>query len=96
MSVSLSSGMGATLQKCQRCGKALARGEGGPVPKLFRLMAAMSLAAVHAGMWLWEEMSGDFCGRCRKWLAFLCVVLAGMVLAGVAAGLRWALRQGIF
>lgn len=83
------------MSGCHRCRRALGPGEGRPVALLFRLMAGLALGAVHAGMWLWEDLSREYCGRCRKWLSFLSVVLASMALGGLILGLRWARAKGI-
>lgn len=79
---------------CQRCAKPTPADALRPVAPFFRWLAALSLGAVHAGWWLWEELSNVYCQRCRRWLSALCVVLAGLVLAGVVAAFRWAHRRG--
>jgi hypothetical protein len=63
---------------------------------MFRLMAGFSLAPVHAGMWLWEDLSRDYCVPCRRWLSCLSVLLAATVLSLAALGFRWAKKSGIF
>jgi hypothetical protein len=82
--------------RCHRCDRPLSPGEGRPVGWSFKMLAGLSLGAVHAGMWLWEELSRDYCSRCRKWLSFLSVVLAALVVCLAFIGFRWALEQGIF
>ncbi len=63
---------------------------------LFRVMATGALTPVHAGMWLWEDLSRDYCVRCRRWLSFLSVVMAAITLSLAYAGFRWARKQGLF
>jgi hypothetical protein len=87
---------GASPPRCHRCARALAAGEGGPVRLFFRCVAGFSLAPVHAGMWLWEDLSRDHCPPCRRWLSFLSLVLGFLVLGLALWGLRWARRVGIF
>lgn len=78
---------------CHRCRRPLVPGTGRPVALFFRLAAALSLGAVHAGMWLWTDLNNPYCRSCRRWVSFLALVLASMVLGLVVAGFRWALRE---
>jgi hypothetical protein len=66
------------------------------VPFYFRLAATFALAPVHAGVWLWEELSQDYCRRCRRWLSFLSVVMAAFTLTGAFFAFRWVYRQKFF
>ena len=80
---------------CGRCGLKTPSEESRPVARGFRWIAGLSLGAVHAGWWIWEELSQPYCRRCRRWLSFLCVVLGGLVLSLALLALRWALRHGL-
>ena len=73
----------------------MAEGEGRPVSTYFRVMAAFALAPVHAGMWLWEDLSQDYCVRCRRWLSFLSVVMGGLTVSLGFLAIRWAHRAGL-
>lgn len=81
---------------CHRCRRDLKPGEGRPVKLFYRLVAGLSLGPVHAGMWLWEDLSRDYCVRCRRWLSFLSLLLGTMALTLAILGFRWARRAGIF
>ncbi len=79
--------------RCHRCRRFLAPGAGRPVALFFRWAAALSLGAVHAGMWLWTDLNNPYCRFCRRWVSFLALVLASLALGLAGAGFRWAFRE---
>jgi hypothetical protein len=83
-------------QTCHRCRRVIDEKNLRPVPLAFRILAGLALGAVHAGMWLWEDLGRAYCPRCRKWLSFLAVVLAILMLGVAAYGVWWAMKSGLF
>lgn len=81
---------------CQRCGRTFAPADGsrGSVPFAVRILAAFAVAALHAGAFVWDELSRPYCPRCRKVLSALALIVAALILAAASAAFRWALAQG--
>lgn len=78
---------------CFRCKKVLTEPPQ-PMAPVFKLIASLSLAPLHGGLWAMEEFSKEYCDRCRKRLSALSVLLALLVLLIAGMVLKWVLGKG--
>lgn len=68
------------IGNCHRCKKLLSSKNERRIPVFFKFLAGLALGPVHAGMWIWEDLSQPYCAPCQIWISILTVLLASIVL----------------
>jgi len=79
-------------RNCARCGGVLPPGRGRPAPAWVKVLASTALAFMHGGMWAHEELSRDYCAKCRRTVSAIALGLASVILAAAAFGVALWLR----
>ena len=67
-------------------------GEGRPVAGAVKAAASAALAFMHGGMWAHEELSRDYCPRCRRVVSVVALGVAAVIFVAVSFGVALWLR----
>lgn len=82
----------AMQRTCAQCRRELSPGEGRPVAKLVKVAAAAALAFMHGGMWAHEELSRDYCERCRRRMTATALGISLVIFFAASIGVAIWLR----
>lgn len=79
---------------CFRC-KVVLESPVKPISFVIKLIATLSLAPLHGGMWVWEEFSSPYCRRCRLKISVFAVLLGMIVFTAAMMMFRWVIKEGL-